>query len=444
MHILPALPMAIPLPSSGLSSSKSKINATSTRAYPPNNASLSIVTGRHLESPANSFTAVNSPNFKTQPKHSSSQHQQQQQHRYSPQPHATHQHQHQHQYEQNKLIKRMQHLSFPLTGSSSLPKSMTHTSDRYRHPSQTHWRPERSSTHGLNTSPEYDGQGGSGSSSENYQLYPSQSYQHAPASKTQPQNIFTQSLRHSLQQGYHRRTPSQGQGQGQSQYQGQHHHQQQQQPHHQHQYHYQPSPRHNSSHYDQTPSASRTANPRLSHLHSGHQHHTGTHAAAAAALNGSLPMSMPVVSMLSSKNTDYTKKPRQKKCVTFADPIAEFQELPSVCSMSAPTSSFLSSASILKKSSLTRSTIADDYGSGSGSNGGLLAYEQNKASGGFRSSESRRGRSSSQPTRYSAFDSFYALDDPAYLADYERPSYWNSYDDGHVCNDASCSGYKYD
>ncbi|KAJ2877939.1 hypothetical protein FB639_003565 [Coemansia asiatica] len=425
MHALPPLPIAIPLPSSsGLGSSKNKMGAPSSKAY-PGNGPLSVVTSRLSESPVSSFTAVNSPGLKTQPSHSNQQQQQQQQqqqYKYSSQPLTAHQH----QYEQHNLTKRMQHLSFPLTGSASVPKSEPQAMDPHRYQFQTHWHPERSSSYGLKTQPEHDGPG----SGDNYQLYSSQQpYQHAASQKTQPQNLFSQNLRHSLQHGYHRRTPSQTQ----SQMQGQHQHQ------------YQRSPRHSSSHYEQNASAPRNINPRSSHLHSSNQYHhaAGTHAgAAAAALNGSLPMSLPVVSTLSSNNNGFGKKQRQKKCVTFADPIAEFHELPLVCSMSAPTSSVLSSGSILKKSPLTRSMVADDHGAGS-NGGGLLAYERSRM--GLRGSESRRSRSSSQPMRYGGFDSFYALDSPAHFADYERNAYWDPpYDDGHVCNDPSCSGYKYD
>ncbi|KAJ2232354.1 hypothetical protein H4R99_001566 [Coemansia sp. RSA 1722] len=444
MHILPTLPIAIPLPSSGgLGSSKPKISTSSSRPY-TGNGPLSIVTGRASDSPANSLTMTSNPNVKAQSKlhKPQQQQQQQQQYRYSPQPLS----QHQHQYEQNKLTKRMQHLSYPMANTTSVSTSLPQTSDRYRYHTRTHWRPERSSSYGITTSPEHDALG----SGENYQLYSSSSYQHAPQSKKQPQNTFSQNLRHSLQHGYHHssaqhqhqhhhRTPSQSQSQ--NQYQGQ------QQQQHQHQY--QNSPRHSSSHYDQIPTASRKPNPHHSHLHSTQQYHTGNHHATGSStvFNSTLPMSMPVVSMLGSKDASYTKKQRQKKCVTFADPIAQYQELPSVCSMSAPTSSVLSSGSILKRGSLTRSMVADDYGASSGSNGGLLAYEQSKSSssGGFRNSESRRSRSSSHPIRYGNADSFYALEDSLYLADYERNAYWDSqYDDGHVCNDASCSGYKYD
>ncbi|KAJ2371302.1 hypothetical protein GGI05_007848, partial [Coemansia sp. RSA 2603] len=114
-----------------------------------------------------------------------------------------------------------------------------------------------------------------------------------------------------------------------------------------------------------------------------------------------------------------------------------FKELPEVCSMSAPVSSALTSGSILKRNSLTHSSVAGDHGYGSSSGGGLLAYEQSLASSSNNANsssyygKSRRRASSgsmhSSQTRYPT-ESFYGVDAMGSGSpDYEHEPYHDSF-----------------
>ncbi|KAJ2776235.1 hypothetical protein GGI15_004900 [Coemansia interrupta] len=442
-HVLPSLPAAIPLPATSsaksahtktssanrASNSGNKTNAhssssSSSKAYPPIH-SLTINTTRYNDSMPNYSTSassaiINSQSTRSQkPRDKQQQQQQQSSCRYnSPQALAPHQQSRDGQH--YKLSKRMQHLSYPLTGGKSVSSSLPQNLDYGHHHSKpSHWYPEHSHYARDSPSPPLNHEG-SGSSAEgaggsaNYYVHSSQAY-HYSSSKPQPQNIYPQKQHHSSHESRPRDK----------------HHVYPTSPH-------PKAERSRHAHnYDQHQHISRKTNPHHQHLHPGHNQYHGSASPSVTGTSGfPVPMSLPDTSSLPvGSGGCFMKKNRHKKMVTFADPIAEFKELPEVCSMSAPVSSALTSGSILKRNSLTHSCVAGDHGYGSSSGGGLLAYEQSIASssnnvgGSSYYGKSRRRASSgsmhTSQTRYPT-ESFYGADGLG-SPDYDYEPYHDSF-----------------
>ncbi|KAJ2378679.1 hypothetical protein GGI05_006701, partial [Coemansia sp. RSA 2603] len=333
-HVLPSLPAAIPLPvasgskgahskiptTNGASSSSNKINhhpsvsssSSSSKAYAPNH-SLTINTGRYNES---------MPNYSTRSHRSRDKPPQQQQPAYrhnASQPLAPHQQSRDsHNY---KFSKRMQHLSYPLTGAKSVSSSLPQNLDYGHHSKSAFWHPEHTRYAADSPSPPlmHDGSGSSAEGaggSANYYVHSSQPYHHAP-SKPQPQNIHPQKQQQQQQHyGNHESRPRDK------------HHVYPTSPHPKAEY-----SRH-AHNYDQHQHIPRKVNPHHHHLHPGHNQYHGSVSPSVSGTSGfPVPMSLPDASSLPVGNSGcFMKKNRHKKVVTFADPIAEFKELPEVCS----------------------------------------------------------------------------------------------------------------
>ncbi|KAJ1721378.1 hypothetical protein LPJ53_004102 [Coemansia erecta] len=437
-HTLPNLPAAIPLPATSSSksahtkTSSNKINAhssSSSKAYPPNH-SLTVNTSRYNDSMPNYSTSASSAMINSQSTRSHKsrdkqpQQQQQQQTQQSSyrhiglQPLAPHQQSRDSQH--YKLSKRMQHLSYPLTGGKSVSSSLPQNLDYGHHPKSAYWYSEYPHYARNSPSPPLPNDG-SGSSAEgtggnsSYYVHSSQAY-HYSSPKPQPQNIYPQKQHHSS----HDSRPRDN------------HHVYPKSPHPKAEY-----SRHAHNYDQQQQHISRKSNPHHQHLHQGHNQYHGSVSPSVSGTSGfPVPMSLPDTSSLPVGNSGcFMKKNRHKKVVTFANPIAEFKELPEVCSMSAPVSSALTSGSILKRNSLTHSSVAGDHGYGSSSGGGLLAYEQSLASsstnlnGSSYYGKSRRRASSgsmhSSQTRYPT-ESFYGADGVD-SPDYEHEPYHDSF-----------------